>query len=141
MLISMGSVVVNALSAVVLVHGVGFSGLGYAGLALSLSLVSTFNAVLLATFIRPRIGGINGGVIAVSLAKILVAASVMAAVVYALTLASHAWAGSVRLSRIADVTVGVPAGAIVFYLTASALGIAEITEAREAVLRKFRRVA
>ena len=137
MLVSMGSVLINALSALVLVHGVGFNGLGYAGLALSLSLVSTFNAVLLVVFIRPRIGGINGNVVVVSLIKILAATAVMAGVVYALTTASHAWISSIRLARIADVAIGVPAGALIFYASASALRIAEIAEAREAVLRKF----
>jgi peptidoglycan biosynthesis protein MviN/MurJ (putative lipid II flippase) len=122
-----------------LVYGVGFNGLGYAGLALSLSLVSTFNAVLLVAFIRPRIGGINGSVVAVSLIKILGATAVMGGVVYALTAASHAWMSSIRSARIADVVFGVPAGALAFYAAASALRIAEIAEAREALLRKFRK--
>jgi hypothetical protein len=61
----------------------------------------------------------------------------MAAVVYALTWASHAYLGSrIRLARIADVALGVPAGAFVYYAAVSALGIAEIAETREAVLRK-----
>lgn len=140
MLVSLVSVAVNALSAFTLVHGfLGFAGLGYAGLALSLSLVSTFNALLLAAFIRPRIGGINGRVILSTLARILCAAAAMGAVVYCLTLASHAAVSSIRLSRIADIVIGVPSGAVVFYVTASALGIAEIAEARDAVLHKFGR--
>jgi len=139
MLVSMGSVLINALSALVLVHGVGFNGLGYAGLALSLSLVSTFNAVLLVTFIRPRIGGINGQVVAASLIKILGATAVMGAVVFAITRASHMWMSSVRSARIADVVIGVPVGALIFYAAASALRIAEIAAARDALLRKFRR--
>jgi putative peptidoglycan lipid II flippase len=145
MLISLASVAVNAFSAVVLVHGAGngalrYGGLGYAGLALSVSLVATVNAVLLAAFIRPRIGGLNGRVIAVSLIKILSAAAVMGAVVYGLTALSHASLTSVPSARIADVVLGVPAGAIVFYATASALGIDEIAEARDAVLRKLRKI-
>jgi putative peptidoglycan lipid II flippase len=140
MLISMASVLVNALSAEILVHSFN-AGFGYAGLALSVSLVAIFNALLLAAFIRPRIGGLNGGVIVVSLCKILLAAGVMAAVVYVLITASHAYLGShVRLARIADVALGVPAGAFVYYATASALGIAEITETRKAVLRKLGRI-
>jgi peptidoglycan biosynthesis protein MviN/MurJ (putative lipid II flippase) len=118
---------------------VWFNGFGYAGLALSLSFVATFNAVLLAAFMRSRIGGINGRVVAISLMKILCATAVMGAVVYGLTTVSHTWLGSVRLSRIADVAIGVPAGAVVFYASASALGIAEIAEAREAILRRFRK--
>lgn len=135
MMISMSSVLVNAVSAYALVN---VAGLGYAGLALSLSLVSTLNAVLLAAFIRPRLGGIGGPLIAVSLGKILVAAAVMGAAVYAVTSASHSFFQSIKLARIADVAVGVPVGAIVFYAIASVLGIAEMAEAREAVLRKLR---
>ena len=140
MLVSLVSVAVNAVSAFTLAHGFpGFVGLGYAGLALSLSLVSTFNALLLVVFIRPRLGGINGRVIAGSLARILCAAAAMGAVVYGVTVASHAAVSSIRLSRIVDVVIGVPSGAVVFYLAASALGIAEIAEARDAVLHCFRR--
>ena len=146
MLVSLASVLVNAVSAVVLVHGIGFgspgaafSGFGYAGLALSLSLVSTFNALMLAALIRPRLGGLQGRAIAVSLGKILLAAAVMGAVVYPVTAASHAYLGSVQWARIVDVAAGVPVGALVFYATASALGIDELAEAREAVLRKLRR--
>ncbi len=135
MFVSLASVVTNALSAYVLVYGVG---LGYAGLALSPSFVATFNALLLAAFIRPRIDGIDGSVIAASLAKILAATAVMSAMVYAITAGTHFWIASLRLSRMADVAIGVPAGAVVFYAAASALGIAEIAEAREAVWRKFR---
>jgi putative peptidoglycan lipid II flippase len=139
MLVSMGSVFTNALFATVLVYGIGGTGLGYAGLALSLSLVATLNAILLASFIRPRIGGINGRVIFTSLVKILVSAGVMAIVVHGITALSHSFFDSRRLARIADVVFGVPAGALVFYLVASALGIAEIEEARNSLARRFRR--
>ena len=137
MLISMASVVINALAAEFLIHTFS-AGFGYAGLALSVSLVAIVNAMLLAAFIRSRIGGLNGRVILVSLCKILLAAGIMAAVVYTLTWASHAYLGSrLRLARIADVALGVPAGAFVYYTAASALGIAEIAETRDAVLRKL----
>jgi putative peptidoglycan lipid II flippase len=140
MLVSMASVLVNGLSAVALVHGAGaFPGMGYPGLALSLSLVTTFNALVLTALIRPRIGGIKGGMIAVSLVKILCAAAVMGAAVWAVSAASHAWIASIRLARVADIGLGVPAGALVFYLTASALRVAELADARDAVLRKIRR--
>jgi len=142
MLVSIVSVLINGLSAIVLVHGVGaFHGLGYPGLALSLSLVTTFNALLLIVLMRQRIGGVRGRVIAISLAKILAATVAMAAVVYAVTTASHAWVGSVGHARIANVVLGVPAGALVFYAAASALGIAELADARDAVLRKVRKSA
>lgn len=137
MLISMASMLVNALAAEILIHSFA-AEFRYAGLAFSVSLVAIVNALLLAAFIRSRIGGLNGSAILVSLGKILLAAGVMAAVVYALTAASHAYLGSrIRLARIADVTLGVPAGAFVYYTAASALGIAELAETRQAVLRSL----
>jgi putative peptidoglycan lipid II flippase len=140
MLISMASVLINAVAAEILVHSFS-AGFGYAGLALSVSLVAAINAILLAAFIRSRIGGLNGRVILVSLCKILLAAGIMAAVVYGLTAASHAALGSrIRLARIADVVLGVPTGAFIYYLAASALDIPEIAETREAVLRKLGKI-
>jgi putative peptidoglycan lipid II flippase len=133
MLVSLGSVLVNAVSALTLVRQ---PGLGFAGLALSLSLVSTFNAILLAALIRRRTGGIDGRAIASSAVRIVLAAAVMAIAVHGATLAAHAVFTTVKLARIADIALGVPTGAVVFYATASALGIPEIRDAREAVLRR-----
>jgi putative peptidoglycan lipid II flippase len=136
MLVSLFSVLVNAASALALVHS---SGLGFAGLALSLSLVSTFNALALAALIRRRTGGIDGRAIASSAVRILLAAAVMAIAVRGITLGVHAVLASAKLARIADVALGVPGGAVVFYAAASALGIPEIHEAREALLRRLRK--
>jgi putative peptidoglycan lipid II flippase len=138
MLISLASVVVNAASAVMFVHWFG-AGLGYASLALSVSLVATFNGLMLAAFIRSRIGGLNGRALIASVAKILFAAAVMGMVVRGVTLFTHAGLASLRYARIADVVLGIPSGAIVFYVAASACGIAEIAEARSAILRKLRK--
>ncbi len=134
MLVSLSSVLVNAVAATTLVHS---TGLGFAGLALSLSLVSMFNAVVLATLIRRRTGGIDGRTIASSAIRILIAAGVMAAAVRGVTLGAHAAIASVKLARIADVAFGVPIGALAYYAAASALGIPEIQEAREALLRRL----
>jgi putative peptidoglycan lipid II flippase len=134
MFVSLASVLVNAVSATLLAHS---SGLGYAGLALSLSVVSTCNALMLATLIRRRTGGIDGRVIASSAIRILLATAVMAVAVHGATMSAHAIFASARLARIADVAFGVPLGALVFYAAASALGIPEIEEARESVLRRF----
>jgi putative peptidoglycan lipid II flippase len=127
MFVSLASVAVNTIAAIGLVYK---ARMGYPGLALSLSLVSTFNAVILATFIRPRLGGINGRAIAISLAKILLAAAVMGAAVYGIT--------ALQLPRALNILLGVPVGAAIFYFTASALDIPELAEARDAALRKFR---
>lgn len=128
MFVSLVSVAVNAISAIALVYK---ARMGYTGLALSLSLVSTFNAIALATLIRPRIGGLNGRIIAFSLAKILFASAIMGAAVYGIT--------DLRLPRVLNIILGVPIGAAIFYFTAAALHIPELAEARNAALRKFRR--
>jgi putative peptidoglycan lipid II flippase len=134
MFVSLGSVAVNAVAATTLAR---HSGLGFAGLALSLSLVSTCNALMLATLIRRRTGGIDGRAIASSTIRILLATALMALAVHGVTLGAHAILASTRLARIADVALGVPAGALVFYAAASALGIPEIQEARESLLRRL----
>ena len=141
MLVSLVSVLVNAVSAFTLVHGFpGFAGLGYAGLALSLSLVSTFNALLLVVFIRPRHRRHQRPR---DCASVSPASSVRPLLwgrwYMALTVASHAAVSSIRLSRIVDVVIGVPVRRSRLLSAASALGIAEIAEARDAVLRRFRR--
>jgi putative peptidoglycan lipid II flippase len=128
MLVSMASVLVNGATAFTTVRVLGF---GHAGLALTLSSVAIFNSLALLLLLRPKIGGIGGRRIAANLLKILSAAIVMGAACMLLVHLSH--------SRVLNVTVGIPAGACVFYAVASALRIEELTETREAVLRKLRR--
>jgi putative peptidoglycan lipid II flippase len=141
-LVSVSSVLVNSLIAFSLVYGIGsisVPGLGYTGLALSLSLVSTFNGLCLAVLMRSRIGGLNGRLIGISLGRILIAACVMGVSVYGLAAVIRASTSSVKAVWIADVVIGVPVGALVFYVVASALGIAEVAEARAVLLRKLRK--
>jgi putative peptidoglycan lipid II flippase len=87
--------------------------------------------------IRRRTGGVDGRAIASSAIRILLATALMALAVHGVTLGAHAILASTRLARIADVALGVPAGALVFYAAASALGIPEIQEARESLLRRL----
>jgi len=134
MYVSLASVAVNAVAATALAR---HSGLGFAGVALSLSLVSTCNALMLATLIRRRTGGIDGRAIASSAIRIVLATAVMAIAVHGVTLGAHAILASTKLARIADVALGVPIGALVFYSAASAFRIPEIQEARESLLRRF----
>lgn len=109
MLVSTTSVGVNLVVAFLSVRVFGF---GHAGLALSLSAVSIFNAVTLLTILHRRIGGIHATQILVSLARILLASIPVAAVCVL--------AG--RLAPVPSLLAGVPAGAAVFYLSAWALG-------------------
>jgi putative peptidoglycan lipid II flippase len=139
MIVSMASVLVNGLAAFIMVRWLGF---GHAGLALTTSVVSTFTSLTLLLILRAKIGG-EGREMLVSLAKILGAAAVMGLACRAVVMASHALPISPLLSRIADVSIGIPAGAVVFYAVAAALRIPGLQETREAVagklIRKFPR--
>jgi len=127
MMVSIASVFVNAAVAFTAVR---FLHLGHAGLALSVSIVSIFNALTLLALIRPRIGGIRGREILRSLMKILVASSAMGLACEAVVRVSP--------SRAIDILAGVPVGVLVFFGVASALHIPELADARDAVLRKLR---
>jgi putative peptidoglycan lipid II flippase len=140
MVVSLASVLVNGVAAFIMVRGLGF---GHAGLALTTSVVSTFTSLTLLLILRAKIGGIEGREMLVSLAKIFSAAAVMSLACRAVVVASHALPISPMLSRIADVSIGIPAGGAVFYVVASALRIPGLQETREAlaenVIRKFHR--
>jgi putative peptidoglycan lipid II flippase len=126
MLVTVASVLVNTITAFTMVK---ILNLGHAGLALSLSLVSIFNTIVLLVLIRPKIGGIRGREIVTNMGKILIAACLM----------GFACAFVVRVSnsRLVHVFAGIPLGAVVFYAAASALRIRELADARAAVLKKL----
>lgn len=136
MMVSMAAVLVNGLAAFTMVRGIGF---GYAGLALTASVVSTFTSLTLLLLLRGKIGGIEGREMLMSLAKILGAAAVMGLVCRAVVLASHRLPIAPLLSRIADVAIGIPVGAGTFYIAAAALRIPELHDTREALAGKFMR--
>jgi putative peptidoglycan lipid II flippase len=126
MIVAMSSVLVNAAGAYTMVR---ILKLGHAGLALSLSLVSIFNVLVLLFLIRPRIGGIRGFEIAVNLGKILIAAALMGMACLLVVRLSH--------SRVVHVFAGIPVGMAVFYAAASVLRVRELAEARAALMNKL----
>jgi putative peptidoglycan lipid II flippase len=136
MIVSMAAVLVNGLAAFTLVRIIGF---GHAGLALSTSAVATFSALTLLVLIQSRIGGLEIRRMLTALLKILAASAVMGVVCHGVVGVSHAFVRGSGAARIADVLVGVPAGAAVFYAVAAALRAPELDEARDALLRRFRR--
>ena len=127
MFVSIGAIAVNAATAFTTVRVLGF---GHAGLALSLSTVSIFSALMLLGLLCGRIGGVRGREMAVSLGKIVVASGAMGAVCLVV----------VRLVglRWLNLAVGLPVGALVFYGVASLMRVREIADVRDAVVRKFR---
>lgn len=133
-LVSMASVAVNAATAFTMVR---VFGLAHAGLALSTSVVSTFSTVALLLLIRGKIGGIRGGALLLDACRVAIAAAFMGTVCWAVVQGSHAiWHGTA--ARIGDVAFGIPAGAVSFYLAATALRIPELAGATESVLGRLR---
>jgi putative peptidoglycan lipid II flippase len=138
MLVSLASVLVNAVAAYAMVRVAGF---GHAGLALTTSVVSTFSSLALLILIRSKIGGLQGREMLIGLAKIVVAASLMGLVCFGVAQASHALVSSAGWARIVDVAIGIPAGLGSFYAIAAALRVPELAHARAELVRKFRRAA
>ncbi len=134
MLVSMASVVVNALAAFTMVRVIGF---GHAGLAFTASVVSTFTSVTLLLLLKAKLGGIEGRPMLASLLKVLAAAAAMGVACRAVVMASHALPITLGAARIADVAIGVPVGAAVFYAVAAALRVSELRETRDALLEKL----
>jgi putative peptidoglycan lipid II flippase len=128
MLISIASVAVNGAVSYTCVRVLN---LGHAGLALSLSVVSIFNAFALLFLLRPRVGGIGAGHIFACFLKISLAAALMGLVC----------AVFIRLTsfRTLHIALGIPLGAAVYYGIVSMLRIPELAEAREAILGPRRR--
>jgi putative peptidoglycan lipid II flippase len=133
--VSMASVLVNAATAFTMVRVFGF---GHAGLAATTAVVSTFSALALLLLMRPKIGGVKGVELVVNTGKIALAAALMGVVCWAIVRGSH-WFLPGASARVADVVLGIPAGAVSFYAAATALRVPELAGATESVLRKFRR--
>jgi putative peptidoglycan lipid II flippase len=138
MLVSLASVLVNAVAAFIMVRIAGF---GHAGLALTTSVVSTFSSLALLILIRSKIGGLQEREMLIGLAKIVVAAALMGAVCRGVVAASHALPIAAAWARIADVAIGIPAGLVSFYAIAAALRVPELSHTRAELLRKFRSAA
>ena len=126
MVVSMSSIALNAATSYTMVKVLH---LGHAGLALSLSLVSTVNVLALLTLLSPRVGGVRAREMATSLAKIILAAAPMGAVCLFVV--------HVTRSRAVHLLAGIPAGALAFYASASVLRIPELAETRDVVLAKL----
>lgn len=109
------------------------------GLALSTSTVALMNFALLYAIMRRRVGGIEGRRTGITVAKILVASAVMGAVCWAISEVIARLAGPSLPARSANVVVSVAAGAGIFYLVASALGIQELKAATDVFTRRFTR--
>ena len=134
-IVSMVTVVVNAILNITLVRVMGF-----AGLALGTSLAAIFNGIVLMVLLHRNLGGVHEGRILASFLRIGVASAVMGAA----ALAADVWlAGLLPGDAIAVQIVRVVAtiGFAVVVLTGAAwaLRIRELHEAMGVVLRRVRR--
>lgn len=126
-LISVGSMALNlGLSWALAVR----AGMGYAGLALSISLAALAGAAALFELLRRRIGGLEGRRILSSAARTGAASALMAAACLA--------AQGLRLGHAANVAVSLPLGVAVFYWAARALRVPELEAMRTACYTSVR---
>ncbi len=107
------------------------------GLALSTSAVALMNFALLYLIMRRRVEGIEGRRTAVAVGKILAASAVMGITCWVISSAIGKTAGFSFAARMMNVLASVSAGAGVFYLVASALGVQELKAATDALAARF----
>ena len=136
MRISLGSILINLITATMMLNVVG---LGHEGLALSTSAVAIFSAVALFIVMRNRIGGIHGRDLWRTFSRVLLASAFMGAAVY---ISSHyllMYLGLTSFARIVDIAVSIPIGILVLYWSFRALGVTELDLAIQALTGPLRR--
>jgi putative peptidoglycan lipid II flippase len=133
-MISVATVLANALLNVALVRA-----MGYQGLALGTSIAALFNAVLLMFFLRRRLAGIDGGRVAGSLVRIVIASAVMGAAAVGANIVAVIWLPGtglmVQIIRLAA-TIALAIG--VLSVAAYVLRIREFHDGMALVTRRLR---
>jgi len=114
--------------------------MGVRGLALGHAVAYTFGAFLLATLLRRKLGGLDGGAVTRGLAKILVASAITAAVAWGTsTLIAHLLPGAGLGALALQVLISVAAGLIVFLGIATALHMEELSLVKSSLALRFSR--
>ena len=131
MLISLTSIAVNYFTASLLLRK---TSLGHAGLALTTSAVAIFGAIALFAILRPRIGGIYGRDLGISILKITLASAVMGGAVWMSSHGIQHWLGQGRLARLTDLALSIPFGLLVFYGSCRVVRVAELELATRSLL-------
>ncbi|HMD49281.1 MAG TPA: hypothetical protein VKG79_09295, partial [Bryobacteraceae bacterium] len=85
-----------------------------------------FGAVALFAILRPRIGGIHGRALGVSIAKIVTASAIMGGAVWMSSHGVHGWLGPGRLASLIDLAISIPFGLVVFYAACRLLRVEEL---------------
>ena len=134
-LVSIMSVALNVALNLILVRTMGFRGL-----ALGTSIAALANALVLLTFLRHRLGELEGKRILATGSKMVVASAAMGFTVHA----THGWLLEILpatdlASRAVQVFGSVGVGLGVLVLGARLLRVAEWDRAREQLLRRYKR--
>jgi putative peptidoglycan lipid II flippase len=129
-------ILVNIAASLVLVRGLGF-----AGLALGTSIAAMTNAALLLWLLRARLGGLEDRRLIATLARVTVAAAVMAAAAFALQeVMERAAPGSALILRVTRLTISIGGALAVLAIAAKVLRIEEFAEAAEMVTARVRKL-
>jgi len=136
-MVSAGSVIVNVILNLALVQA-----LGYRGLALGTSITAIVNASLQLFLLRREIHGIEGGRIARSFARVIVASAIMGA----FTLGAHStlvgiMPGDALTTQILRLGTTIVISMMVLIAAAQVLRIQEYGEARDLILGRLKRMA
>lgn len=135
-MVSAASVVVNVALNLALVRV-----MGYRGLALGTSLTAIVNASLQLMLLRREINGIEGRRIAASLARVTIAGALMAAVTWAAYAGlEQVLPGDGLMAQIARLTITIGVSLAALAGAAQLLRIPEFGEARDLVIRRFKRI-
>jgi len=115
-------------------------GWGHRGLAFSTACVATSNFLILYLLMRAHLGRLESRALAALLARVALASLVLLAIAWG---GAHwllaDWAVQRFWPKLASLTLVIGCAAVAFFLCASALGISEVQELRQAVRRRLRR--
>ncbi len=138
MLVSVGSIAVNACIAWSLVHG---AHLGHAGLALSTSCVALVSFLILFWTLMVRIGGMHGRRLRGVILKVCTASLLMASVIWVSSTVIAGLLGSHTFGYLVDLAISIPLGVGVLYWACRSMKVEELEMATRAlggpILRRF----
>ena len=134
MLISLGSIAVNYLMNSLLV-----GPFGHVGLACSTSAVALVNFLLLALFMRQRLGRLEGRQLSATVLRIGAASLPMALTAWAISAAAAMLPLGGTLLHLVQVSAAIGCATLVFYIACRLLHVEELAEAVDAISGRFLR--
>jgi putative peptidoglycan lipid II flippase len=130
MLVSLGSIAINAAISWSMVTGLHF---GHAGMALATSCVAISNFLILFAVMIRRIGGVHGRRLRGVILKVSVASLLMGTVVWVIsTFIAHLW-GTGTFARLIDLAVSIPVALVVLYFACRSMKVEELEMAVRAL--------